>query len=350
MACQTSSVNAPLGSLSSSKRRPVGPILVPGGDLPPGGLEPGFVLVGFLVKVVVMVGVDDRDEPLRQGLVDRPVDPLEEGPVDRELGPGPVWVAQRIGMRTDWKPASLIRSKYSALSVEPPLSFARGVEGIAEVDPPAERLVGPEGLVDRPAGSWAVESPVNDRQQQEEPNGSVSWARRSPKRRLGRNRFNHPGATRPRPTGRSSPRPRRGGPWASAAPSSEILAEPGGDVVGEEFGRGVGDRDQGAFVAREAPVPVLVADPPVRAVLLQADEVGPGRQEHPVVELVDDGPGQILQGDEVEDVMVDVQVILDLDRRPVIVAVDALALVTRVGDEVARAEDQVILGDSHLVT
>ncbi len=69
-----------------------------------------------------------------------------------------------------------------------------------------------------------------------------------------------------------------------------------------------------------------------------------------MVELVDDLTGQVLQGDEVEDVVVDVEVILDLDRRPVVVAVDTLALVTCVGDEVARAEDQVILGDTHLVS
>ena len=68
-----------------------------------------------------------------------------------------------------------------------------------------------------------------------------------------------------------------------------------------------------------------------------------------MVELVGDGAGEVPQGDEVEDVMVLVQVVLDLDGRPVVVAVDPLALVAREGDEVARAEDEVVLVDADLV-
>jgi hypothetical protein len=68
-----------------------------------------------------------------------------------------------------------------------------------------------------------------------------------------------------------------------------------------------------------------------------------------VVELARDVAGDVAQGDEVEDVMVLVQVVLDLDRRPVVVAVDPLALVAREGDEVARAEDEFVLLHADLV-
>ena len=46
--------------------------------------------------------------------------------------------------------------------------------------------------------------------------------------------------------------------------------------------------------------------------------------------------------------MVLVEVAFDLDRRPIVVAVDPLALIALIGDEMARAEDQVVLGDADL--
>ena len=159
------------------------------------------------------------------------------------------------------------------------------------------------------------------------------------------------GSIRPRPTGRSSPRPRPEARGAVRAPvRDQRLAKAAGDVVGKEFGGRVGDRQQGTFVAGEAPGAVAVADPPVRSLLGELDQGALGGQEHPVVELVDDPAGQVLERDEVEDVMVLVELVFHLDGRPIVMAVDSLALAAGVGDEVARAEDQVILGDTDLVT
>jgi len=62
-----------------------------------------------------------------------------------------------------------------------------------------------------------------------------------------------------------------------------------------------------------------------------------------VVELADQAAGQVAQGDEVDDVMVFVERVLHLDRHPVIVAVQALAGVAVERDEVAGAEDELVL-------
>jgi len=128
-------------------------------------------------------------------------------------------------------------------------------------------------------------------------------------------------------------------PREGQSPRRQPLAKPAGDVVGQQFRGRIGDRQEGAFVAREAPVPVAVADPPVRSLLVEMDQGTAGRQEHPMIDLVDDAAGQVLQRDEIEDVVILVEVVFHLDGRPVVVAVDPLALVSGVGDEVPRAED-----------
>src|SRR5438270_369602 len=48
--------------------------------------------------------------------------------------------------------------------------------------------------------------------------------------------------------------------------------------------------------------------------------------------------------------MVRVEISFDFHGRSVVVPVEALALVALVADEVSRAEDQVVLGDAHLVS
>ncbi len=63
-----------------------------------------------------------------------------------------------------------------------------------------------------------------------------------------------------------------------------------------------------------------------------------------MVELIRDRAGQVLESDEVDHVVVLVKIVLDLDRRPVVVAVETLAMVAVIGDEMPGAEDQVILG------
>ena len=67
-------------------------------------------------------------------------------------------------------------------------------------------------------------------------------------------------------------------------------------------------------------------------------------EEHPVVDLVDDAAGQVLQRDEVEDVVVLVELAFDLHGGTIVVAVEPLALVPFVADEVAGAEHQMVLG------
>jgi hypothetical protein len=125
-------------------------------------------------------------------------------------------------------------------------------------------------------------------------------------------------------------------------------AEPAGDVIGEQFRGGVGDRHERAFVAREAPVAVAIADPDVWPVLVEVDVSAPGGEHHPVVQLVDDRLRQVLEGNEVDDVVILVKVPLDLDGRPVIVAVNPLALIALIRDEMTRAEDEVVLRDADL--
>ena len=65
-----------------------------------------------------------------------------------------------------------------------------------------------------------------------------------------------------------------------------------------------------------------------------------------MVEAVSDGLRQPFQSDEVEQIMVVVEVAVQLDGGAVVVAVQPFALAAVVGDEVAGAEDQVVLGDA----
>src|SRR5262249_33831934 len=52
------------------------------------------------------------------------------------------------------------------------------------------------------------------------------------------------------------------------APVRHPLANPARDVVGQELGRGVGDRHQRTLLAWEAPVAIAVGDAQVRALLM----------------------------------------------------------------------------------
>ncbi len=72
----------------------------------------------------------------------------------------------------------------------------------------------------------------------------------------------------------------------------------------------------------------------------------PRRQHHAVVEFIGDRLGPVLERNEIEDVAVIVELALNFDGGAVVVAVQAFTLVTFVADEVAGAEDQVVLGDA----
>ncbi len=67
-----------------------------------------------------------------------------------------------------------------------------------------------------------------------------------------------------------------------------------------------------------------------------------------MVEPVDDRLGHVLQCDEVDHIVILIQVAFGLDGCTVIVAVESLALIALVRDEMPRAEDQVVLRDPDL--
>jgi hypothetical protein len=67
-----------------------------------------------------------------------------------------------------------------------------------------------------------------------------------------------------------------------------------------------------------------------------------------MIELVGDRAGHVLERDEINDVVVFVEIIFDLDRRAVVVAMQPLTAITFVSDEMPRAEHQVILGNPDL--
>jgi hypothetical protein len=67
-----------------------------------------------------------------------------------------------------------------------------------------------------------------------------------------------------------------------------------------------------------------------------------------MIQLIDDRPGHVLEGDEVDYVVVLVKSAFHLDRGSVIVTVNPLATISVIGDEMTRAEDQIILGHPNL--
>src|SRR5262249_5326315 len=76
------------------------------------------------------------------------------------------------------------------------------------------------------------------------------------------------------------------------------------------------------------------------------DELAPRRDEHVVVQLVGELAHDVLEGDEVEDVVVLVEWAFDLGGHAIVMAVQALALAAVVRDEMPGAKDQVVLGDA----
>jgi hypothetical protein len=69
-----------------------------------------------------------------------------------------------------------------------------------------------------------------------------------------------------------------------------------------------------------------------------------------VIQLIGDAPGPLLESAEIEDVIIIVQLSLDFDGRPVVVAMKPFAPVALVTDEMSSRKHQVILGDVDLET
>ena len=65
-----------------------------------------------------------------------------------------------------------------------------------------------------------------------------------------------------------------------------------------------------------------------------------------MVERIGDGFRVLFQGDEIEDVLVRIQFSVHLDGHAVIVTMQPFAILAVVGDEMAGAEDQIVLGDA----
>src|SRR5262249_691292 len=76
----------------------------------------------------------------------------------------------------------------------------------------------------------------------------------------------------------------------------------------------------------------------------------PRRQHHAMVQFVGDGFGEMLESDEIENVIILIQGPLDLNGGPVVMAMKALTFIAFIADEVARTEDQMVLGDADLET
>jgi hypothetical protein len=136
---------------------------------------------------------------------------------------------------------------------------------------------------------------------------------------------------------------------ARQAPASggECRPDPARDVIGEELGRRIGDRQESTLLAGKAPVTVFVGHTNVRPFVVHLNSRAASREQHPVVKLIRDQASQVLESDEVDHVVILVELVLHLDRRPVIVAVEPLAVITVIGDEMASTEDEVVLGYSY---
>jgi hypothetical protein len=131
----------------------------------------------------------------------------------------------------------------------------------------------------------------------------------------------------------------------------DVGFEPRRDVAGEQFRRGVFDRQEHAIAAREEPFAIFVFHMHARPGLGEVDDRVFRRQHHAMVEIFGDRFRQFLQGDEVEDVKrARIEVAFDLDGGAVVVAVQAFAAVAFEADEVSRAEDEMIFRDAHFVS
>ena len=74
------------------------------------------------------------------------------------------------------------------------------------------------------------------------------------------------------------------------------------------------------------------------------------REEHTVIESIDDLLEGISQRDEVDHIVILIQRAVQFDLDPVVMSMDPLADVAAERDEVPRTEDEVILGQSDPVT
>ena len=74
------------------------------------------------------------------------------------------------------------------------------------------------------------------------------------------------------------------------------------------------------------------------------------RQEHMMIQLINDRPCSILECNKIEDVMILIKIAFDFDGDPIIMSVELLALVAIIGDEVRTAKHEIVFSDVNFVT
>ena len=94
---------------------------------------------------------------------------------------------------------------------------------------------------------------------------------------------------------------------ANALPLFEGIEQLLADPTGKQFGGGVRHRQQHAIGRRKNPTPVAVGDLNLVAAACNGDRWVLGRQQHPMVEPVDNRLQRVSQGDKVDDVLVFVE-------------------------------------------
>ena len=129
----------------------------------------------------------------------------------------------------------------------------------------------------------------------------------------------------------------------------EVAADLLAEMLGQELGGGVLDREKGAVPARKDVARFAVHGDMHRVGGVGDDQLRvPQRQEDLVIHRVHHPPGRLLEHAEVHDEAdLVVERALDGNAQPVVVAVQRLALVAAEGDEVRRREDQVVLAHRH---
>lgn len=133
--------------------------------------------------------------------------------------------------------------------------------------------------------------------------------------------------------------------WMLPQAFSQLQTHP----VGDQFRRGVGDGKQNAIFAREDPAAFFEGCRDFTVVGGHLDLGMRRRQQHAMVETIDQLLRGVSQRDEVEDVAVFVQWPGDFDGDSPVVAMQSLADVTVESDEVSGTEDQVVLRDADAI-
>ncbi len=129
--------------------------------------------------------------------------------------------------------------------------------------------------------------------------------------------------------------------------AAQLIPELAADPKSDQLGGRVLDRQQNAVFPRENPPPVFKSGHHFGRMLLDANLWMTSREQHPVIETVDDFLQSVAQRDEVEHVLILVERPRQFDGRPPIVTVQSFAHSAGKRNEMGRAEDQMVLGDPH---